>query len=153
MAKRKKITMLPVEAQYWPLWLFDIVIYERAIEDEIQLMLPDEYWDDERRTRPGKYQIEVRCSETERERLLEWNIKHSTALKIIGTHLLKPGTYPKGTTEKQWDRYRNEALEFENRMRAIEPSKEEQPALWEEWFKSYSMDAPNKPGYYRANND
>lgn len=61
--------------------------------------------------------------------------------------------YPKGTTKEQWDRYEKEAAEFEKKMRAIEPPREEMPELWNEWLRSYSMDAPNKPGYYRANND
>lgn len=61
--------------------------------------------------------------------------------------------YPKGTTKEQWDRYERESADFEKKMRAIEPPKEEMPELWNEWLKTYSMNAPNKPGYYRANND
>ena len=60
--------------------------------------------------------------------------------------------YPKGTTKEQWDRYEKETAEFEKKMRACEPT-DKGTELWNTWLQSYSMNAPNKPGYYRANND
>jgi len=83
-------------------------------------------------------------------------------------------SYPKDlngkeTTKEQWDRYESDCAEFEARMRLIEPKKKDygfDNKMWpdfesekafneaySEWHKSYFMDAPNKPGYYRANND
>lgn len=83
--------------------------------------------------------------------------------------------YPKGTTKEQWDRYNeqkaahNKFIEqyrfFLNRIvdhlewqgkrmnkNSWTPS-EIKDWVMSEIVKSASMDAPNKPGYYRANND
>lgn len=83
----------------------------------------------------------------------------------------------KGTTIEQWERYYVESKEFEERMQAKKPVKPEvcdkceqpqdHPELMcecsflmkqyernlSEWQMARSCDAPNKPGYYRANND
>lgn len=74
--------------------------------------------------------------------------------------------YPKGTTKEQWDQYE---LDQKNHEAWIKGRKEflvdvlshadqhgSQSAF--EYFTKLlddklSMDAPNKPGYYRANND
>jgi len=90
--------------------------------------------------------------------------------------------YPKGTTKEQWDRYAIDLKAHEERVareKPIEPDhlkyKEQKykgewtfiPGYLErysndwdayqkklsEWEMMCSCDAPNKPGYYRANND
>jgi DNA polymerase III alpha subunit len=74
--------------------------------------------------------------------------------------------YPKGTTKEQWDRYEIErknhhAMQdykqsFANDIfllvetHGIEKAKER---IKEAISMARSMDAPNEPGYYRANND
>lgn len=79
-------------------------------------------------------------------------------------------TYPKGTTAAQWDQYtidmarhkenmRLKKIHFEQALFVIEKivSHEQllkiQSNLASELSMSDSCDAPNKPGYYRANND
>lgn len=72
----------------------------------------------------------------------------------------------KGTTIEQWERYYVESKEFEERMQAKKPKREDYQSdvyggFTEEayqkdlsaWQMAYSCDAPNKPGYYRANDD
>lgn len=78
-------------------------------------------------------------------------------------------TYPKGTTKEQWDRYYSDLKSHEDYCESIKPKKEDygyiknmppdpdgerkyESAL-SEWHMKLSCDAPNKPGYYRANND
>jgi len=66
------------------------------------------------------------------------------------------------------EEYYKELSAHENNMRDIEPKKEQFgfnngwpdqeservfDAAYSEWHKKLFMDAPNKPGYYRANND
>ncbi len=81
--------------------------------------------------------------------------------------------YPKDlngreTTKEQWDRYNQEMIDHETRMREKEPKKfdygfthgwpdreseQKFDKAYSEWHQAYFMDMPNKPGYYRANND
>ncbi len=90
--------------------------------------------------------------------------------------------YPKGTTKEQWDRYEIDLKAHEERVareKPIEPDHMEykeqkfkgewtfKPGALERysndwdayqkklsaWEMMRSCDAPNKPGYYRANND
>lgn len=84
-------------------------------------------------------------------------------------------TYPKGTTKEQWDQYEIEVNDHEKfiehykffldrivnylewqgpRMNktSFTPS-EIRDFVSSEIISADSMDAPNKPGYYRANND
>lgn len=75
-------------------------------------------------------------------------------------------TYPKGTTKEQWDKYE---LDLQNHnahqnfkesfakdifmlidAHGIDKAKEK---IREAINQARYMDAPNKPGYYRANND
>ena len=80
---------------------------------------------------------------------------------------------PAGTTKEQWDAYEIEKAAFEARMESIKPqmpssldfpiskrgdeefhyAMEEYKKAYREWDRAHSMDAPNKPGYYRSNND
>jgi len=66
---------------------------------------------------------------------------------------------PAGTTQAQWDRYNDELCEHEAYCAKIKPKREDFEtedgfsAAMGEWFKVRFMDAPNEPGYYRANND
>lgn len=93
------------------------------------------------------------------------------------THPTKE-TYPKGTTKEQWDRYYEDLKRHEERVEREKPM--EVPVYFThyrptpkfpshaetameairiykiamaEWEMMRSCDAPNKPGYYRANND
>lgn len=75
-------------------------------------------------------------------------------------------TYPKGTTKEQWDRYemdlQNHEAWCDSRQRfaddilksvaefGVEKAREIYTKAISE---TRSMGAPNKPGYYRANND
>lgn len=81
--------------------------------------------------------------------------------------------YPAGTTNEQWEQYESDyevfmgrisVRKFEldrmlNYLKFINPEKntwtldEIRRKISDEISKSESMDAPNKPGYYRANND
>lgn len=65
---------------------------------------------------------------------------------------------PKGTTQEQWDRYyadmkawNEKVIDSQPHIRDFETDEEFEKAL-NEWQK-LKMDEPNKPGYYRANND
>lgn len=79
---------------------------------------------------------------------------------------------PKGTTKEQWERYNLEIAQhrqfIENyklyldrifrHLQFIEPDKawtlgEIRKTILDEIHRCESMDAPNKPGYFRANND
>lgn len=75
-------------------------------------------------------------------------------------------TYPKGTTKEQWDQYELDLKNFEafvNGRREFADKcfgliekfdlKKARDIIHNELDQSLSMDAPNKPGYYRANND
>jgi len=68
-------------------------------------------------------------------------------------------TYPKGTTAEQWARYYEDLAKHEERVARTRPNtadystKEAFRAAEQEWEMMRSCDAPNKPGYYRANND
>lgn len=81
--------------------------------------------------------------------------------------------YPEGTTKEQWDKYYSDTkshdkfisdyrfflnkivshldwMSSENTLWSIDDIKR---VMTTELDKIESMDAPNKPGYYRANND
>jgi hypothetical protein len=80
--------------------------------------------------------------------------------------------YPKGTTQEQWERYEAELaahnqyidryrfflnricnhLEWKEKGKSWTPD-EIRKLMTSEIDMSESCDAPNKPGYYRANND
>jgi len=77
-------------------------------------------------------------------------------------------TYPKGTTKEQWERYEADLKSHEEYYLKMKPQKEDMDfvdattgafredkfnAAHSEWHMSYHMGMPNKPGYYRANND
>lgn len=74
----------------------------------------------------------------------------------------------KGTTTEQWDRYYIDQKEHEAHCERFKPQKEDMEfvdsttgafrqdkfdSAMSEWHRKLHMDAPNKPGYYRANND
>lgn len=80
-----------------------------------------------------------------------------------------PEVLPKGTTLEQWERYAKDMEAHEARVKREKPTQPE-PTLYlsfekyqeamtdyrkkyNEWLMMSSMDEPNKPGYYRANND
>jgi hypothetical protein len=58
-----------------------------------------------------------------------------------------------------WENYFAQKASFEKMMNEIKPTREnfatdeEFQAQMREWKQSLSMDAPNEPGYFRANND
>jgi hypothetical protein len=81
-------------------------------------------------------------------------------------------TYPAGTTAKQWADYREDLMAHEQfisnykfflerivkHLEFVKPNafwdtKQIAETIGNEIKKSHSMDAPNEPGYYRANND
>lgn len=63
------------------------------------------------------------------------------------------------TTTAEWQKYYADLKEHEDYMQSIKPQPEtfEAPDLYRmalsEWQMAGFCDAPNKPGYYRANND
>lgn len=57
-----------------------------------------------------------------------------------------------GTTE-QWAQYEKEKKAFDERMEREKPHFLAPRSKHDEWEMARSCDAPNKPGYYRANND
>lgn len=69
----------------------------------------------------------------------------------------------KGTTIEQWERYYEDLKRHEERCEREKPNMEDFPesnggdaaysSARSEWQMMCSCDAPNKPGYYRANND
>lgn len=66
-------------------------------------------------------------------------------------------TYPEGTTKEQWDKYEADLKKHEEYCKNTKPddfmdSSEYRKAM-AEWEMMCSCDAPNKPGYFRANND
>lgn len=69
------------------------------------------------------------------------------------------GKLPKGTTQEQWDRYHFDMKAHEEFYASIRPKTEDFPDYdsWNKalskWLFNKACDAPNKPGYYRANND
>lgn len=66
---------------------------------------------------------------------------------------------PKGTTQEQWDRYAEELKKHKEYYDSIKPKREDFEtqdqfnSTLSEWQMNESCFAPNKPGYYRANND
>jgi hypothetical protein len=60
---------------------------------------------------------------------------------------------------KEWDEYHLEMFEHEKYYSERKPlrekfeSEEDFKKAYREWDMSKSMNEPNKPGYYRANND
>lgn len=66
---------------------------------------------------------------------------------------------PKGTTESEWFRYHEKMISHEERVSREEPdlekyaNEESFESAVSEWSMMRSMDMPNQPGYYRANND
>lgn len=63
-----------------------------------------------------------------------------------------PKIIPKGTTREQWEQYERECEAHEKRMRPLKPA-DTTSREHAEWLAFYCMDAPNEPGYFRANND
>lgn len=86
--------------------------------------------------------------------------------------------YPEGTTKEQWERYYEDLKHHEEYMARTKPippplyfslykptpnypthAETQMEAIriynvaMSEWKMAYSCDAPNKPGYFRANND
>lgn len=80
-----------------------------------------------------------------------------------------PKILPKGTTQEQWDRYQEDLKNHEEICERKKPKKSDfgfignMPPDYEglkayenaysNWHMMYCCDAPNEPGYYRANND
>jgi hypothetical protein len=66
---------------------------------------------------------------------------------------------PKGTTEQQWFDYHEKVSRHEERVVREMPDPENYPteksydSAVSEWKMMRSCDAPDQPGYYRANND
>ena len=64
-----------------------------------------------------------------------------------------------GTTEEQWIHYLKACEDFSDRMNQSRPvlsdfkDTDSFETAIRRWNESLSMDAPNEPGYYRANND
>lgn len=64
-----------------------------------------------------------------------------------------------GTTREQWERYYIERNAHERHCNIIKPNQEnfdsyqEYITAYNEWCRKLHMDAPNKPGYFRSNND
>ena len=68
-----------------------------------------------------------------------------------------------GTTKEQWERYYVERLAHERHCNLVKPQspgigaspeqEQDYRHRLNDWERMRSMDAPNKPGYYRANND
>ncbi len=67
--------------------------------------------------------------------------------------------YGKEIPQSVMDAYEVELNEFIKKMNNYKPNEGDYQDMdmfkhaLSEWNKSYSMDMPNKPGYYRANND
>lgn len=67
--------------------------------------------------------------------------------------------YPDGTTPQQWADYYAAVENHKARMAAKKPNRKEYSSHVEfdramsRWDMERSCDAPNPPGYYRANND
>lgn len=73
-----------------------------------------------------------------------------------------PNKLPEGTTKEQWEQYEIELQAHEEYCRKCKPvipdhnTAENMKAYdrkLSQWQMMCSCDAPNKPGYYRANND
>lgn len=74
-----------------------------------------------------------------------------------------PDKLPAGTTKEQWEQYEVELKAHEERCEREKPHPEDYNdwnggeaaycAASKAWQMMRSCDAPNKPGYYRANND
>lgn len=69
----------------------------------------------------------------------------------------------KGTTVEQWERYYEDLKRHEDICKREKPHPEDfndlnggeaaYTSAHNKWLMMWSCDAPNKPGYYRANND
>lgn len=55
-------------------------------------------------------------------------------------------------SDEEWERYEADLKHHEEYMKAREPEDKDSPE-YQEWLMAYSCGAPNKPGYFRANND
>ena len=70
-----------------------------------------------------------------------------------------PKTLPKGTTMEQWEQYEKDLAAHESYYSNIRPKTSDfvEFVEWNKalsaWLTDKNMYAPNKPGYYRANND
>jgi hypothetical protein len=70
-----------------------------------------------------------------------------------------PAKLPGGTTREQWERYEAEKIAHDARYESLKPhrelyfSDEEYRRDFSQWSMDEAMSDPNKPGYYRANND
>lgn len=83
--------------------------------------------------------------------------------KKLWNRIIKENPYPKGTTTEQLERYGLDLLSHEQRCENERPRPDEfndlnggeaaYIAAYRAWEMVRSCDAPNKPGYYRANND
>ena len=104
-------------------------------------------------------------------------IKNYTLLSedLRQTTMTKERKYPAGTTKEQWDNYEIRKAEHDAYCErtmplasqfGYEPNGIESQGGWtieggeeayhnavSQWKMMRSMDAPNEPGYYRANND
>jgi len=66
---------------------------------------------------------------------------------------------PAGTTQAQWDRYEIAVKEHEASCEKRKPMQIEYPTFTDyiaavnKWKFESLCDAPNEPGYFRANND
>lgn len=71
-----------------------------------------------------------------------------------------PHPLPKGTTLDQWERYASDMELHEARVKREKPNESQFNGdgmafkkAYSQWQMMSSCDEPNKPGYYRANND
>lgn len=70
-----------------------------------------------------------------------------------------PEKLPKGTTREQWEQYAKDMEAHEKYYSDCEPDPTDYPSekayssAMSEWHMNRSCFEPNKPGYYRANND
>lgn len=70
-----------------------------------------------------------------------------------------PSKLPKGTTLEQWERYEKELQSHKAFFEGIKPLEQDFKTLnafyteMDKWRFEKTLDAPNKPGSYRANND
>lgn len=63
-----------------------------------------------------------------------------------------PKIIPKGTTLEQWEQYEIERENFKLEMRKREPTNKFSKE-WRDWHWEWSVNMPNEPGYFGANND
>ncbi len=83
-------------------------------------------------------------------------MKNTQYLRIME---LIPKVVPEGTTRDQWVQWATQQVNHEDYCAKVRPKKEaftsdeEYDSEMMEWHRKVSCDAPNKPGYYRSNND